>query len=283
MNSPRLGTFLENPLPSRSRGIALIAVLWVLLLLSALAATGSFIARTDAVITRRALEFAQAEAAADAAIVSVLSRLSDEQVRRHPAVGSQQSWDFDGIPVSIFVSDEAGRIDMNSASDELILAFLYSQGINRDAAVQMLRELREWQHPQSAAPKRELRTVEDLRRVPKWDSPRLQCWSDSLTVYTALPGVSAAAAGPRVDAALNLLQERSTSPLTDDATTMRGPPRAQSVIGEALRILARATVANGVVATRLWVGRLTGDPNQPTLAMRWDQGGGSFASGCKGQ
>ncbi len=114
---------------SPESGIALISVLWVLLLLSALAATTVYVSRTNALLVRRSLQLAQAQAAADAAIVYTLSNLSDEQVsRRGPTDGSARSWQFNGVDVTIMVTNEAGRIDVNAADDDLIYAFLISQG-----------------------------------------------------------------------------------------------------------------------------------------------------------
>ncbi len=253
--------------PQRNeRGIALISVLWVLLLLSSLAAAASYTARTHAVITHRTLEIAQAEAAADAAIVDTISRLSDEQLDRHPSVhGASFPWEFQGIHVTITVSSEAGRIDLNAADDDLLLAFLLSRALDQDAATALLSTLREWRH---AGP---LAATEELRQIPGWNEKNLDCWMDSLTVYTGLPGVSVADATPELLKALASAKLRQIGKhdwnRTPPEDTSTAAPR--SVLGEVLRISSKATVSGDVSVHKIWVGRVTGDRRNPTLTLRW--------------
>src|SRR4051795_4159695 len=91
-------------LRSRKSGIALVSVLWLVLLLSGLAATVAYIARVEALLTRRAFDLARLQAAADAAIVSTIASLSDVQVSGGLQVGVTQKWNFNDIPVTIVVS-----------------------------------------------------------------------------------------------------------------------------------------------------------------------------------
>jgi len=113
--------YSRRPRRSTEHGIALLSVLWVLLLLSALAEAATYVVRTNAIVTHRSLEVARAQAAADAAIVHTISQLSDEQVDRHPPTnGSGLSWEFEGFTATISVSNEAGRLDANTASSELL-------------------------------------------------------------------------------------------------------------------------------------------------------------------
>src|SRR5258708_1738433 len=120
MSSRRSKTCSKNP-RSPEQGIALISVLWVLLLLSGLAAAAAVMARTDAILTHKLGEFAQAESTTDAALVNAISMLSDEKTSRHPRIdGRPQTWEFQGIPVAVAISNEDGRIDLNTADDDLI-------------------------------------------------------------------------------------------------------------------------------------------------------------------
>src|ERR1700731_4636629 len=138
MSSNHLRTFSETH-RSHETGIALISVLWVLLLLAGLASTVAFMARTNAILTHKLGEFAQAEATVDAAIVNAISMLSDEKSSRHPPIGRQsQTWEFQHVQTTVEISKEAGRIDINTANDELILAFLNSQGVSEARATTLL-------------------------------------------------------------------------------------------------------------------------------------------------
>lgn len=153
----------RNPrLRCRNSGIALVSVLWLLLLLSALAATVAYIVRVEALLTHRALDLAHAQAAADAAIVNSLSALSDELVSRRPPIGVWQNWEFEGIAVTIRVSREAGRIDLNAANRELLLALLEVHGVAAVAASRLVDQLR----PLFGA--HFLETVEELQELPGW-------------------------------------------------------------------------------------------------------------------
>jgi general secretion pathway protein K len=268
----------------------LISVLWVLLLLSSLAAVASYTARTNALLTHRALEIAQARAAADAAIVNTLSELSDEQIARHPMLGSSQPWVFDGVNVAVFVSNEAGRIDVNRADRDLLFAFLRSQGVDDGTAEIMMSQLREsnaipfkqgngltYAHPDAP-----LQTVEELRRLPAWRAQNLDCWFNSLTVYTGLPGISPADATAR---GLQALQWAQAHRLGDrdwiaGSATASGALADRSILGEVLRLEATSTVSADVRATSIWVGRLTGDRKNPMLTMRWAHSDSGGRSSC---
>jgi hypothetical protein len=258
------------------RGIALISVLWVLLLLSALAATATYIVRTNAILTHRSLELARAQAAADAAIVDTISKLSDEQVARHPPIGgAAQNWEFDGFTVTITISNEAGRIDVNAASDDLILAFLQSEGIDQSTAATLLGDLRDRHNGP-------LESLSQLRRIPSWNAQNTDCWMSSLTVYTGLPGVAVSDATPRALAALRWAQEHHLGNRDWIATTssFANASTARAVLGEVLRIRASATDSKDAGASAGWVGRLTGDRQIPILTMRWDHDVPVSSSAC---
>ena len=288
MSSNRLKTYTKVRRPRNESGIALISVLWVLLLLSALAATTLYIARTNAVLTHRTLQIAQAQAAADAAIVDTVAKLSDDQINRRTAANGFS--EPDNMQVSVSVAYESGRIDVNTVDDQLLLAFLQSQGLTPDTAAILLDELRDWQDTDSVprdhgaeiadyqarglkiSPRNgPLESIEELRQIPSWRAQHLDCWMDSLTVYTGLPGINIGKATPKALAALQWAQTHHLGDrewiAADHSTTASAE---QSVIGEVLRVRARATVSQEVGATSEWVGRLTGDRIRPMLTMRWD-------------
>jgi general secretion pathway protein K len=236
------------------------------------------------VLTRRAFDLARAQAAADAAIVNAISGLSDEQVSRHPPLGASQSWEFDGIPITIAVSNEAGRIDVNTASDELLLAFLQSQGLTKDAASTLVNELRNPQETGHAVSTRDLpnsigamhpaplETTEELRQIPGWREQDLNCWLDSLTVFSGRSDVAATDGTPGALSALRWIKaHRPDGPDEPLSASVQRPDSTRSVLGEVVRIRASATILD-VTASSEWIGRLTGDAGRPMLTMRWDQG-----------
>jgi hypothetical protein len=274
--------------PNTERGIALITVLWVLLLLSALAASASYVVRTNAIVIHRDLESARLELAAEAAIVEALSRLSDERVNRHPALhDADQHWEFEGIRVVFSVSKESGRIDVNTAQKELLLAFLYAQGVSSDTAESMLNDLQDRiDSPRTiqidgARIKTPLQSTEELRAIPSWRAQPLDCWMDALTVYTGLPGVSSDDAVSMVVDTLALARDRLVGGRAWSAGGNQRVVTDQSLVGEILRISARATLSSTGVATATWVGRLTGNREHPTMTVRWDHGALRTTPACK--
>jgi len=251
--------YSRRPRRSTEHGIALLSVLWVLLLLSALAEAATYVVRTNAIVTHRSLEVARAQAAADAAIVHTISQLSDEQVDRHPPTnGSGLSWEFEGFTATISVSNEAGRLDANTASSELLTAFLRSQDVDQEAAATLLRALRatNW------------RSTQELRQIPGWKLS----WTSAFTVYTGLPGVAPSDAASQTLAALRWAQEHRLGDRDWMATnpTASGSNTQRSMLGEVFRIRATVSGADHVSASAEWVGRLTGDRHQPVLTMLWE-------------
>jgi general secretion pathway protein K len=270
MSSRRSKTYSKNP-PNPDRGIALISVLWVLLLLSGLAGAAAFVARTDAILTHKLAEYAQAESTTDAALVNAIAMLSDERTSRHTPIGQAQTWDFQGIPVAVVISNEAGRIDVNTADDDLVLAFLYSQGIPEDRATAMLSDLRKYEHVASGpAPQGTLRTIDELKKISSWATQTIDCWTDPLTVYTGLPGVNPTDATGQAAAALKWASDHQMgNGKWTGASAIPSARSNQSLLGEVLRIVASTSPNPDITARSEWIGRLTGDAHQPTLTMKW--------------
>jgi general secretion pathway protein K len=268
---------------SRSTGIALVSVLWLLLLLSGLAATVAYTARVEALLTRRGFDLARAQAAADAAVVNTISKLSDEDAARRPPLGAPQSWDFDGISTTVSVTREAGRINVNAANDELLSGFLQANGVNEDTASTLVKELRTWQGRSAelgtTARSSSLATIEQLRQVPGWHAQNLNCWMGSLTVYSGQADVAAYDATPGALAALRWMQAHHPDSSYVPTSEVSPPASARSVLGDVIRIRASA-VASEVTTSSEWVGRLTGDITRPTLTMLWDHGTPRESSSC---
>jgi general secretion pathway protein K len=274
----------------------------VLLLLSALAATTVYISRTNAILVRRSFQLAQAQAAADAAVIYTLSNLSDEQVSRHgPIDGTAGSWQFNGVDVTIAVTNEAGRIDVNAADDDLIYAFLMSQGVAEDDGKTLLKDLRNRQQipdkeigttmsASSSAPvvrgssvKYQLQTIDELAQIASWRSQPLGCWANTLTVYSGSPNINITSA---VDPAMSALKWAEAHHLGGRQWTLPTSASAQSndrraVIGDVLRIETRAKISDDVGAGTEWVGRLTGNSNAPALTMRWARAMRSLDGTCR--
>jgi general secretion pathway protein K len=126
-----------NPARSRSseKGVALVAVLWVVALLSMMAAVFGAETRTETELARNLAENAQAEALADAGIYRAIAMLLDPDQNRWPrADGTPYRWSLAGGEVLVSIQDEAGKVDLNAAPDGLLQGLFISLGVAPDAA-----------------------------------------------------------------------------------------------------------------------------------------------------
>ena len=129
MNRPsgRSAAPVAKLIAERQRGVALVVVLWVLTLLAVLAGAFSMAARTHANLARNALEGAKAEAIADAAVNrAIAGLLVPPEAGGIRVDGTPYAWSFDDGKAIVVVEDDGGKIDINTASSE-VLADLFAQ------------------------------------------------------------------------------------------------------------------------------------------------------------
>src|SRR5207302_10532976 len=96
--------------------MALLLVIWVLALLSLLAAGLTVAARSEAVLVRNREQSAQAQAIAEAgASLAILGLLEIDPAAQWRADGEERHFAFGGGPVVVLVQDESGEIEINPA------------------------------------------------------------------------------------------------------------------------------------------------------------------------
>ena len=125
----------QRPDANREQGIALIAVLWTLALLSIIVAALSLETRSDTRIARNVAEGAVVRAAADAGIQRAILNIdassnSPTEAGRFQTDGTVYVWRFANCMVRISVEDETGKISLNQASEILLIALFRSVGID---------------------------------------------------------------------------------------------------------------------------------------------------------
>ncbi|HUZ75076.1 MAG TPA: hypothetical protein VMU87_18990 [Stellaceae bacterium] len=120
----------------RERGFALVLVIWVLALLSILAAALAVDSRNAVEIARNRLELAHARAAADAGATLAIYGLLDPNLSgRWRADGTTRTVRYNGSTVAIRVGDEGGKIDLNVAAADFIGDLLAELGIDGRQAI----------------------------------------------------------------------------------------------------------------------------------------------------
>lgn len=130
------------------RGIALVIVLWLIALLSLLALGQTAAVRTETRVTANQLESASARAAAYGCI-----QLALLEMMRPPAA---RTWDVDGTVhsatleearLSVRITDESGKVDINFASGPLLDTLLQAADVEEAARWSLVDAILDWRDP----------------------------------------------------------------------------------------------------------------------------------------
>lgn len=145
----------KRPRLSNSRGVALVAVIWVTSVLAIIATSVATSSKTETNLSRNRVENARARALADAGVQRALLTLLAQQGSRAGIdnvlvaalpVGPQEVqlsglqairrdgtaylWSFDGSSLRILVRLESGKINLNAGNEELLGGLLRSAGLS---------------------------------------------------------------------------------------------------------------------------------------------------------
>jgi len=290
--------------PGAQAGIALIAVLWLTVLLTVIASGFAFSMRSEALAARNALSFAQARAAADRAVERTAFEL--QRPRNLPDVwapnGTPHTWQDGDISISAAAVDEAARIDLNGASEVLLMGLLQTiGGQDTEAAQRLVDAIFDWKDPDdlrrpngaesaeySAAGRKygpanaQFDTPGELKRVLGMTPELFDRLSDYVTVYSRQRGINPATASRAVLLALPNATPESVDAFIAQrqealASNLPVPPfvGAQGFAVGAVpvwRIRAEARTPDGVTFVRDAVLRPSPDPKRPVIALLWQQG-----------
>ena len=133
---------------ARTAGFALIAVLVCAILLAVM--TGSVLAIADTGLheARTEAEMLRLTNVADAAINAVLlDTLSGDPARRPSANGAAFARDISGFSVSLKMTDEAGKIDINFAPRPVLVKLLLAAGLDSQVAAVEADRILDWREP----------------------------------------------------------------------------------------------------------------------------------------
>ena len=289
----------------RQRGIALILVLWVTVMLTVIAGSFAYGMRNEALAARNTESAAQARTLADGAVYRTVYELLRPKVSPEvwAANGSVHVWEDSGARIAASAVDESGKIDLNSAPDNLLRGLLQTAGgLDAESAARMVDVIGDWKDAdelrrpngaeaadyQAAGLKYTpantfFETVAELQRVLGMTPALYAKLADSLTVYSRIAGVNPAfasrttllavpgATAEIVDA--YLLQRR-------DALASNLPLPPFPVAGVAAgsinlwRIRAEVTMVDGVSFVREAVIR-PGDARRLLTILEWSEGNGN--------
>lgn len=281
------------------RGIALVAVLWVFILLSLMAASIAATSRTDARIARNVVAAAVAEAAADAAVHLAAVALVAQQ-------GRSGDWRTDGTPrtvhvgtsdVAVAVQDEGGKVDLNGAPRPLLDELMRHLGETDSplpAVIQDWRDADDFVTPGGAEDRDYARagypygakdapfdSVDELLQVMGVTPHLFVRLAPLVTVYSNSRGIDASVAPRDVLLALAgmdpatvdlILNERERAAGTGTAPSSATPRFSMPSPRNVFTVTATARSGDGGVFVREAVVHLPRASQRPYVFLAWRQG-----------
>ncbi|MGB0514158.1 MAG: general secretion pathway protein GspK, partial [Wenzhouxiangellaceae bacterium] len=195
------------PTPDRSRGIALIVVLWMLSLLTIIIGTYAVLARTETLQSRYLFDTTDARFAAEAGLHRAVVELRNPDLEtRWVADGRPYTFPFGNAEVEVRIVDETGLIDLNAASQgnpDLLINLFTSVGLDERDAQIMTAALQDWIDPdeqtrvdgaeeeeyaQAGFPygpaNQPLGSIEELQQVMGMSWELFRAVADSVTVHS---------------------------------------------------------------------------------------------------
>lgn len=192
----------------RQRGVALIVVMWLLVLLAAVVGLFALNAHAEAVQASALRQRVVLDHAAEAGIEAVAARLLATDARRRPIPdGREFTLPFeDGITVTVTVTDESGKVDLNVADAALLQRLFIGAGLAQPEAQRLAGAIIDWRDPDAlvsaggGAEERDYRAAElpygpanrpfaqvsDVQRVLGMRHALYRQLRPYLTVYTGL-------------------------------------------------------------------------------------------------
>ena len=132
----------------RMRGAALLLVLWLIALLTALIGAFALTARVELLQGRVLGKGAEAQEIARASIEYALVRVADTEPASHWLPdGRTYRWDFAGSRVEISIVDETGKVDLNQADVTLLSALIKTVAGDSAPAAQLAAAIIDWRDP----------------------------------------------------------------------------------------------------------------------------------------
>jgi general secretion pathway protein K len=211
-----------RPSQRRQSGVALIIVLWVIVLLSVMAAGHGRNAHMATQLAAHQLDVAQLRRSAEAGVMlAIMELLAQGRPQPWPVDGSAQSVEIQGNLVSIAIRDARGLVDLNSASPLLLASLITITGADAASQAALVDAILDWRDTddltrlngaEAAAYSPEttgwsihngpFSTIDELRYVSGMTNEYIDLIAPLVTVYSHRNGVEMEYAPPELVAAL---------------------------------------------------------------------------------
>lgn len=263
----------------RERGFALLIVLWTLALLSFLVTLFAAAARTEARIAVNLRSAMGPEWNANGAVYTAAFHLLDRSDKHWDVDGTVHELAVPGGRVAVRITDEANKINLDTASVDLLRALLLGVGADATTASEVAGAIVDWREaggPGSSAakaepyraagrdyapPEKPFRSIEELAQVLGMTPDLLARLRPHLTLYSSYGPARTTTDPVALDAIMLLRKQGGILPFERD------------VSGEqVVQVIATASGDDGVSFTRRAILRI--DPSakdRPCAILVWDR------------
>lgn len=288
----------------RQRGVALVLVLWILLLVSISTSAYTLMARMDLLEAHTMMSSTRARMAAEAGLsVAALYLQDPDELTRLVPDGRAYLLTFQDVSIEIRITDERGKLDLNSADEPTLQRLFVNNGLDDQDATYLAAAVLDWADPdeierangaeaetyyaaglQVGPGNRRFVMVEEILQVlgMPWElyreiEPGLSVHSNQGTPDAAYAPLEALLALPDMteEDARNFIEERQSQEAGSGlgATLPSGEVAMAQGRGVTYSIVAKATLPNGIwdqiEATISFGGNPSGLPYR---ILRWREG-----------
>ncbi len=282
-------------------GFALIIVIWALGIVALLAAGFAKRLHTETLVSRNQLALAEAESIANGGVFLIARQLMRVRQAAAPSVDANGAVAVARLrcrlgdsALDVRVEDEAGRIDLNTASDRLLSLLFTGAGADPVLAGRFVDRLvdfrdqddlvrlngaenRAYQTANAAAPPKNasFESVEELEQVLGMPPELYRSVRPFLSAFHGGGGVDQRFADRRLLAIL----DHAVAGSSEASTPATGAPTGQTIPQDVLvaspkrvyRILSRAQHKGGAIYAREAVVELVDRPSRPFVLKMWSK------------
>ncbi len=134
----------------RQRGVALLLVVWLIALLTALIGAFAITARVESLQGRVLAQGSVVQEIARAGLEYALLRVADTDARtRWTPDGRSYAWNYAGSQVQVQLVDESGKVDLNQADAQTLASLLRAVGVEATQAQQLAGAVVDWRDSDS--------------------------------------------------------------------------------------------------------------------------------------
>lgn len=131
--------------PGAQRGVALLLVVWLIALLTALIGAFAISARVESLQGRVLAQGSVVQQIARAGLEYALQRVADPDAgSRWTPDGRPYAWQYAGSQVQVQLVDESGKVDLNQADAQILSSLLRAVGVEAAQAQQLAGAAVDW-------------------------------------------------------------------------------------------------------------------------------------------